>query len=201
MPPKKLSIIVFATLALSWTEGTMAASPQPPNLLIIHTDEHNFRTLGCYRALLPPEQAFVWGPGVQVETPHIDSLAASGVLCDRFYATSPVCTPSRASFVSGLYPQNTGAHTNDLPMRDDVVTFAEVLRRRGYATGYAGKWHLDGDAKPGWTPARKFGFDDNRYMFNRGHWKQLEDTPQGPRVKSVQDTGKETYDASGADAQ
>jgi arylsulfatase A-like enzyme len=153
-----------------------------PNLLIIHTDQQNFRTLGCYRALLPQEQAFIWGDGVAVETPHLDSIAKNGALCDRFYASSPVCTPSRAAFVSGRFPQNTGAPNNDLPLRDDIVTFAEVLRRNGYATGYAGKWHLDGAAKPGWTPARKFGFDDNRYMFNRGHWKQLADTPAGPQV-------------------
>ncbi|UCF16419.1 MAG: hypothetical protein JSW59_02975, partial [Phycisphaerales bacterium] len=42
---------------------------QRPNLLIIHTDEHNFRTLGCYRKMLSPEQAFVWGPNAVVETP------------------------------------------------------------------------------------------------------------------------------------
>jgi len=196
----RLILMMIAIVALHPPGKATASAPQPPNLLIVHTDEHNFRTLGCYRALMRPEQAFVWGPGVQVETPHIDSLAASGALCDRFYAASPVCTPSRASFVSGLFPQNTGAHINDVPMRDDVVTFAEVLRRHGYATGYAGKWHLDGDAKPGWAPARKFGFDDNRYMFNRGHWKQLEDTPQGPRVKPVRGGGQETYGVSGADA-
>ena len=77
--------------------------------MVILTDEHNFRTLGCYRALLPKEQAFVWGDGVAVETPHMDSLADSGAICDRFYAASPVCTPSRAAFFSGRYPQNTGA--------------------------------------------------------------------------------------------
>ena len=150
--------------------------------------------------LLPKEQAFVWGDGVTVETPHLDSIARSGAICDRFYAASPVCTPSRASFFSGRYPQNTGADSNDLPMGDDVVTFAEALRRTGYATGYAGKWHLDGHAKPGWAPARKFGFEDNRYMFNRGHWKQLEDTPAGPAVKARTKNGEPTYDVSGADA-
>lgn len=175
-------------------------SAQPPNVLVIMTDEHNFRTLGCYRERLPKEEAFVWGEGIAVETPHIDSLAHSGAVCERFYAASPVCTPSRAAFFSGRYPQNTGAFKNDLPLRDDVVTFAEALRRRGYATGYAGKWHLDGDAKPGWAPARKFGFEDNACMFNRGHWKQFEDTASGPAVKARDRRGEPTYDVAGADA-
>ena len=51
-----------------------------PNLLIIQTDEHNFRTLGCYREQLSHEQAFVWGDGNNVETPNIDYLAKNGVL-------------------------------------------------------------------------------------------------------------------------
>lgn len=176
-----------------------AHSADKPNLLIIHTDEHNFRTLGCYRALMPKEQAFIWGDRVAVETPNIDSLAKRGAICDRFYAASPVCTPSRASFLTGRYPQNTGASNNDLPMRDDMVTFAEVLRRNGYMTGYAGKWHVDGPARPGWTPSRKFGFEDNRYMFNRGHWKQLEDTTNGPAVKARNEKGAPTYNIAGAD--
>lgn len=158
------------------------AARRRPNLLIIHTDQQNFRTLGCYRALLPKEQAFVWGEGIAVETPHLDSIAKNGALCDRFYCSTPQCTPSRASFVSGRFPQNTGAPHNGLPMNDDIITFAEVLRRNGYATGYAGKWHLDGDVSPGWTPKRKFGFEDNTYMFNSGHWKQIKDTPSGPQI-------------------
>ncbi len=170
-----------------------------PNLLIIHTDEHNFRTLGCYRETLPPEQAFMWGPKAIVKTPHIDSIAKNGVLCTSFYASSPVCSPSRASFVSGLYPHNTGTPGNDFPMKDSVVTFAKVLADNGYATGYAGKWHLDGSGKPQWRPKRNFGFADNRYMFNRGHWKQLEITDDGPRVKSRSKAGKPNYGVAGAD--
>ena len=105
-------------------------------------------------------------------------------LCTSFYATTPVCSPSRASFVSGRYPQNTPVVTNNIPLDDEIVTFAEILAPRGIRTGYAGKWHLDGSGKPQWAPERQFGFDDNRYMFNRGHWKQMEDTPDGPRVKA-----------------
>ena len=182
-------------LAKSAEAGARGPETAKPNLLIIHTDQQNFRTLGCYRALLPQEQAFIWGDGIAVETPHLDSLARHGALCDRYYASSPVCTPSRAAFVSGRFPQNTGAPSNDLPMHDDIVTFAEVLRRSGYATGYAGKWHLDGSAKPGWTPKRKFGFEDNTYMFNRGHWKQLADTPAGPQVTEGRRRSMESADA------
>ena len=136
-----------------------------PNVIIIQTDEHNLRTLGCYREQMNEDQAFVWGKGNQVDTPNIDSLARDGLICTNYFASSPVCTPSRASWVSGLYPQATGSASNNLPLKDSIITFAEVLRQRGYATSYLGKWHLDGDAKPGWAPARKFGFSDNRFMF------------------------------------
>ena len=177
--------------------ATAASAADRPNLIVIQTDEHNFRTLGCYRKLMAPEQALMWGKHV-VETPHIDSLCERGAICTSFYATTPVCSPSRGSLVSGMYPQSTGVVTNNIPMGDHVVTFAEILKKQGYATGYVGKWHLEGSGKPQWAPPRKFGFDDNRYMFNRGHWKQFEDTPQGPRVKSRKN-GKADYGVQGAD--
>jgi len=169
-----------------------------PNLLIIQTDEHNFRTLGCYRRTLMPDQALVWGPDAVVETPNIDWLAEQGALCTRFYATTPVCSPSRSSFVSGRYPQNTPVVSNNIPMADDIVTFADILGQQGYACGYAGKWHLDGLGKPQWEPKRRFGFADNHYMFNRGHWKQLEATPYGPRVAARDKNDKPTYSIEGA---
>ena len=186
---------------LIWTliPNLVALADERPNLLIIHTDEHNFRTLGCYRELLSDEQAFMWGKDAVVTTPNVDWLAEHGAICTSFYATTPVCSPSRAAFVSGRYPQNTPVVTNNIPMDDRVVTFAEILRREGYATGYAGKWHLDGTGKPQWTPERRFGFEDNRYMFNRGHWKQLEDTTYGPRVKARSAAGAPNYGVQGAD--
>ena len=178
----------------AWAQGKTS-----PNLLIIQTDEHNFRTLGCYRKTLPDKQAFMWGEDAVVTTPHIDWLADHGALCTKFYATTPVCSPSRAALVSGRYPQNTPVTTNNIPLDDEIITFAEILKRQGYATGYAGKWHIDGTGKPQWGPKRQFGFADNRYMFNRGHWKQLEDTAQGPRVKARNDRGQPSYDVKGAD--
>ena len=126
-------------LACVVSGSPLAAAETALNVLVIQTDEHHFGTLGCYG-------------GAIVGTPYIDWIAKNGALCTSFYATTPVCSPSRASLVSGLYPQKTPVVTNNIPLSDDVVTFAELLRRRGYATGFAGKWHLDGNGKPQWAP-------------------------------------------------
>lgn len=175
-------MLASATGITAMAGNALAGKSKKTNLLIIHTDEHNFRTLGCYRELMPDDQAFVWGEGVKVDTPHIDSIAHDGAICTSYYASSPVCTPSRASFVTGLYPIATGSPVNNMPMHDGLATFASVLKDQGYATSYVGKWHLDGDAKPGFEPARKFGFSDNRYMMNRGHWKGLSNINGKPAV-------------------
>ena len=169
--------------AMSTCEVTLAQTPADrPNLLVIHTDEQNFRTLGCYRDLLPKDRAEMWGPTV-CETPNIDWLANNGAVATRFYATTPVCSPSRGAFLTGRYPQNNGVATNGGTLLDDTITFGEVLRKSGYATGYAGKWHVDNKGSNNlWECERKFGFTDNRYMMHHGHWKQLEDTAEGPRV-------------------
>ena len=173
--------------ALCTRRSAAAPLKGKPNLLIIQTDEHHFNTLGCYG-------------GRVVKTPHIDWLAANGARCTSFYATTPVCSPSRAAFVSGRYPQNTPVTTNNIPLNGNTVTFASVLRSRGYATGYAGKWHLDGAGKPQWEPRRRFGFEDNRYMFNRGHWKKMEETTKGPAIAARDKKGKPGYAVDGADA-
>ena len=180
----KTFLVVLATLLLS--ASTLRAQDPPLNLVIIQTDEHHFGTLGCYG-------------GKIVGTPNIDWIAEQGVICTSFYATTPVCSPSRASFISGRYPQKTPVVTNNIPLADSVITFAEVLRRRGYATGFAGKWHLDGPGKPQWAPDRQFGFADNRFMFNRGHWKKFTDTPRGPRIAARNEKGQATYAVDGAD--
>lgn len=161
----------------------VCAQQSQPNILIIHTDEQNFRTLGCYREHLDAEQAFPWGKGNNAETPNIDRLAKHGVLFNRCYATCPLSGPSRSSFLSGLYIQHSGVFTNDMVLDEQAPTFAAILREHGYVTGYIGKLHLNGKGRPEWQPDRDFGFTDNRYMYNRGHWKKIVDTPQGPQFR------------------
>ena len=140
-----------------------------PNLIIIHTDEHNFRTLSCYQELMSEDQAFVWGKGNNSTTPNIDKIAKQGAIATSYYNSSPVCTPSRASLVTGLYPQATGAPKNGLHLDEDVPTFAKILKANGYATSYVGKWHLAGHEKYAFNVKDKAGFDDNRYMMKGGH--------------------------------
>ena len=173
------TIVLSALCLMGLVQLTYAQQQNKPNLVIIHTDEHNLRTLGAYRKTMSDEQAYMWGKEAVVTTPNIDKLAQEGAICTNWYAPSPVCTPSRASMVSGLYPVATGSPVNDMPLNDDVITFAKILKDHGYATSYVGKWHLDGDDKPGIHPDRSFGFSDNRYMINRGHWKVLKEDKEG----------------------
>lgn len=201
MQSKLICTFVLVTAAFVCGQRSATAwegAAKGDNLIVIMTDEHNFRTLGCYRDTLSERQAYMWGKAV-VETPHIDSLAREGAICTSFYATTPVCSPSRGCLISGLYPQATPVVQNNIPLSDDVVTFAEMLKQVGYATGFAGKWHLDGSGKPQWAPKRQFGFADNRFMFNRGHWKKLEITPEGPRVAARNERGVPSYKVDNAD--
>ncbi|WP_303317249.1 sulfatase [Flavivirga abyssicola] len=146
-----------------------ATSQNKPNLIVIHTDEHNFRTLSCYQNILSEEQAFVWGKGNNSKTPNIDKLANGGAISTSYYCASPVCTPSRASLITGLYPQATGAPKNGLHISEDVPTFATILRDNGYSTSYVGKWHLAGEEKYTFGVKYKAGFEDNRFMMRGGH--------------------------------
>jgi hypothetical protein len=68
----RIALALVNMLAWSSQLNLAASADDRPNLLIIHTDEHNFRTLGCYRALLPDDQAFMWGKDSVVTTPNID---------------------------------------------------------------------------------------------------------------------------------
>lgn len=126
-----------------------------PNLLLIVNDDMGFSDLGCY--------------GGEAHTPNLDALAAGGLKYTQFYNTARCC-PSRASLLTGLYPQQAGVghmtsddgidgYLGDLSL--DSVTIAEALKAGGYATCMSGKWHvtrhLDGP-NHNWPCQR--GFDD-----------------------------------------
>ncbi|GAA3089396.1 arylsulfatase A-like enzyme [Kribbella aluminosa] len=102
-----------------------------PNILLIVSDDHGYADRG--------------GLGVHsdVQTPALDRLAAEGVTCTDAYVTAPICSPSRASIISGRYQQRWGGQWFDSAAfpPDDVPTLAEVLRHQGYRTGYFGKVH------------------------------------------------------------
>ena len=97
-------------------------------------------------------------------TPNLDRLAAEGTQFDQAYTVSPVCSPSRASLMSGLYPHNHGVmiNTHIAPawsrgLSTDTPTFSGRLKEAGYVLDYAGKWHVHQDLGP-----TEFGFDRHR---------------------------------------
>lgn len=131
------------------------AAPSRPNVVLILCDNLGYGDLGCYGSKFH-------------RTPHIDRLADTGMRLTDCYASSGVCTPSRASLMTGCYAQRVGLERSDRgrPVLQPVsgkglhpreTTIAEVLRTAGYATAILGKWHL-GD-QPQFLPTRQ-GFDE-----------------------------------------
>ncbi|AZQ63794.1 PKD domain-containing protein [Flammeovirga pectinis] len=175
-------------IALLLSMGAYAQTK--PNVLIIHTDEHNFKTISKYRNLdmssgnVSAEEYYnPWNASEHMETPNIDRIATEGAISTKHYATSPTCTPSRASLMTSLYPGSTGAARNDRPMTDDLPTFANVFKENGYSTSYIGKWHLEGYDNPGekvWGAGRHFGFDNIDWRIEKEHWTWYNEDGEPP---------------------
>ena len=117
------------------------ALPERPNILLIMTDQHRLSAVGAYG-------------DTPCQTPHIDALAEDGIRFENAYTTCPVCTPARASVITGQYPHNHGMITNieevGASMRelgDRPTLLSRCLERAGYQLGYTGKWHL-GSSEP-----------------------------------------------------
>jgi arylsulfatase A-like enzyme len=106
-----------------------------------------------------------------VQTPHLDRLAAQGVLFENAFANTPVCTPSRGSLLTGKHALTCRCIVNDLRLPEDEQSIADVLKGHGYRTGYIGKWHLDGISRHMFTPPgrRRHGFDDHWAAYNCNH--------------------------------
>ena len=128
---------------------------QQPNILWICTDQQRWDTLGCY--------------GNQfVHTPNLDKLSSEGIHCDSAFCQSPVCTPSRASFLTGRYPRTTRCRQNGQEIPEDELLVTRILADAGYYCGLAGKLHLS-PCNPSVCPIEERRINDGYAEFNWSH--------------------------------
>jgi arylsulfatase A-like enzyme len=102
--------------------------PQP-NLLFLYTDEQRFDTLAAYG-------------NRRIQTPNLDRLAVQSTVFERAYVTQAVCTPSRSSLLTGLWPHTNGCVANNIPLRRETRCLPELLERGKWFCAHHGKWHL-----------------------------------------------------------
>ena len=109
-----------------------------PNIILILADDHGYGDISAHAA-------------PHLETPHMDRIAAEGIRFTRFYANSSVCSPSRATFLTGRISSQHGVHDwirggnvgeDAAAYLQDEVAYTDVLAAHGYAVGISGKWHL-----------------------------------------------------------
>jgi len=169
---KRFRPLALLTVLATCVFGAGSAAPKTPNIVFFLADDLGQRDLGTYGSTF-------------YETPHLDRLAREGAKFSDAYAACPVCSPTRASILTGQWPQRTGItdyigaaktpgewkrNTKSLPapytdrLALDAPTFAKSLKAAGYATFFAGKWHLGPE---GYWPENQ-GFDINMGGIDRG---------------------------------
>jgi len=139
MPAKKVVALLAMVLlpsACGWLDGTGG----PPNMIVVLVDDLRWDEV---RAAGHPF----------VDTPNMDRIAREGVRFLNAFATTPLCSPSRASFLTGQYPHTNGILDNTARPSHDLPTFPVELQRAGYDTAFIGKWHMGNDdsPRPGFT--------------------------------------------------
>ena len=118
------------------------------NIIFVLTDDQRYDELGFVNPV--------------IDTPNMDRLAAEGVHFENAFVTTSLCSPSRASILTGQYMHNHGVVDNNQPPREEAVFFPQYLQQAGYATAYIGKWHMGDRA------SRSFRADDPQPGFD--HW-------------------------------
>ena len=181
---KRLLLLSFYLLTYVFAQNNSEGSP--PNILIIFTDDLGYGDLSIQGA-------------TDMRTPNIDNIAKQGMIFKQFYANSPVCSPSRASLLTGKYPDMVGVPGVVRQVEEkswgyfdeNAVTLPQMLNEAGYHTGMIGKWHL-GYEKPNIPNSKGFqyfkGFlgdmmDDYwthlRHGINWMRENEIEITPEG----------------------
>lgn len=147
------ALFLFFIVGFSYT--TLAQKDKKPNILYVLVDQWRAQSLG-------------YAGDKNVMTPHLDQLANQSVNLTHAVSGMPVCSPHRASFLTGQYPLTHGVFMNDVLLDTNRTSIGKVFKENGYQTGYLGKWHVDGHGRSSYIPAsRQQGFD---------YWKALECT-------------------------
>jgi arylsulfatase A-like enzyme len=132
---------LLCVLAVSLAASAFAAAARPPNILFILTDDQRWDALGL-------------AGNKHLKTPHIDRLGREGVHFKNAFCTTSLCSPSRASILSGLYAHAHGVTNNFTEYPAELKSFPAVLQATGYDTAYFGKWHMgenNDDPRPGFN--------------------------------------------------
>jgi arylsulfatase A-like enzyme len=146
---------LFVILLTSSLTSIPSFAQEKPNVLYILVDQ--------WRA-----QATGYAGDVNAITPNLDKLARESINVRNAISGMPVCTPYRASLMTGKYPLSTGIFMNDVQLDTNATTIAKVFSNANYTTGFVGKWHIDGHGRSSYIPpTRHQGFN---------YWKTLECT-------------------------
>jgi arylsulfatase A-like enzyme len=151
----RYALALIATIFIPVATFAADASRRP-NFVFLFADDQRYDAMGVTQREQGEAGRFPW-----FTTPNMDRLAREGVRFRNAFVVNPLCSPSRACFLTGRYSHANGVYNNRTPLRATLPTYATLLRDAGYSTGYVGKWHM------GMQPARP-GFDWSASFIGQG---------------------------------